>query len=87
MKIDGKIESPRPQLAPEAEIADKSPYAARVRRDDHLIEVRIALDDRRRRRLDDISEVGVWETAPERVDGGRRKDDVADLPEADEKNP
>ena len=87
MKIDGEIEPPGPQLAPEAEIADKSAYAARARRDDHLIEVRIALDDRRSRRLDDISEVGARETAPQRVDGGCRKDDVADLPEADEKNP
>jgi hypothetical protein len=31
--------------------------------------------------------VGARETAPQRVDGGCRKDDVADLPEADEKNP
>jgi hypothetical protein len=47
----------------------------------------IPRDDGRRGRLDDVSQVGVGKVLPQSADGGRRKDDVANLAQANQKNP
>ena len=86
MKIDGEVVALRAQPPAEREIAEPSARAAAARRDDHLIQMGIAGDDRRRRGLDDVAEMRVRKPLPQRVDGGGGEDHVADLPEADEKN-
>ena len=60
--------------------------AARARRDDDLVEMRVAGDDRRGRGLDEIGELRVGKPPAQRVNGRRREDDVADLAQANEQD-
>ena len=55
-------------------------------RDDHVVDMRVVLDDRRRVRLDDVGDVGGGKVAAQRANGRRREDDIADLAEPDQKN-
>ena len=64
---------------PSARSASRPRDARAARRDDHLVEVRVVGDDRRRGRLDEIGEVRVGKSLAQRAHGRRREDDVADL--------
>ena len=87
MKIDGEIVALGAQPAAEGEIAEESAQTVRARRDNHLIQMAVAGDDRRSRRLDDIADVRVGKPLSERMDGGGGEGDVTNLPEADEQDP
>jgi hypothetical protein len=86
MEIDGDVVALRPQAAAESEIAEQAAQAVRARRDDDLIQMGVAGDDRRRRGLDDIADGRVRKTLAQRMDGGGGEGDVTNLPEADEQN-
>ena len=54
---------------PSARSPSRPRSAARARRDDDLVQMRVADDDRRRRRLDEVGEVRVGKPLPQRADG------------------
>ena len=86
MKIDGQIETPAPQIERQLEIVAKALRRIRRRRHNHIVEVRIALDDGRGQRFDQIAEPGVWICLAKRADGRSRQYDVADEAKPDQKN-
>ena len=80
VEIDGEIERARAAAGGRAPRSREQPAHARAaRRDDHLVEMRIAGDDRRGRRFDEVGEVGVGKPPAQGADGRRGEDDVADL--------
>ncbi len=58
-----------------------------ARGDNHLVEVRVRCDERGGVRLDDVSEMRGGKPRAQRVNGGRREHDIADLAEPDQENP
>ena len=86
MHVDGNIETAAAKASPGREVVAQPGEPAAVRDGDHLIQMRIAGDDRRGRRLDDISEVGVGIVPAQRGDDGRREYHVADQPQPDQKD-
>ena len=86
MKIDGQIEAPAPQIERQLEIVAKAPRRIRRRRHNHIVEVRIALDDGRGQRFDQIAEPSVWICLAKRADGGGRQHDVANQAKPDQKD-
>ena len=86
VEIDGEIEAHRAEPPAERDVADEPARPADARRDDDFVQMRIALDDRRGGRLDDVGEVRVGKSIAQRADGRRREHDVADFTQADEKN-
>ena len=44
-------------------------------------------NDRRRQRFNDVAEVGVWEMLAQGTNRGRREDNVANLAQANQKDP
>jgi hypothetical protein len=86
MEIDGDVVPLSPQPAAESKIAEQAAHAARARRDDDLVQMGVAGDNRRGRRLDDIADVRVREPLAQRMYGGGGEGDVTNLPETDEQN-
>ena len=86
MKIDGQIEAPPPQAERQPEIVAKAPRRIRRRRHNHIVEVRIALDDGRRQRFDQIAEPSMRICLAKRADGGSRQHDVADEAQSHQQN-
>jgi hypothetical protein len=82
VEIDGDVEAGAAQLKSQREVGAQAGKAGLSLRDDHLVDVRIVLDNRRCRWLDDIGDVGGLEAFPERSNGGRCEDDVTDLAKA-----
>jgi len=76
----------RAQAADELHLGAEPAAAARTRRDNQFVDIGIALDDRRRGRLDEVRDVGLWKAPPDRSNGRRREDDVPDLPQADQQD-
>src|SRR5262249_58427554 len=87
VKINRDVEPLRAQPPPECDVAGEPAQSAGSRRDHDLVQVRIVRDDRRGRRLDDVGEVRVRQSLPQRVKRRRGEDDVANLPQANEENP
>ena len=84
MQIDHEIVSLPPQPPREPEIRHNPRESGRLRRDNHLIEMRVAGNDWRRRRFDQIREVRLRKRPPQRAQHRRGEDDVADEAEANE---
>ena len=80
VKINHEVVTARAQPPRECGIVAHAAPAFRPRRDDHLVQMRIVQDDRRGRRLDDVSEVRVGEPPPQSVNRGRGEHDVTNLP-------
>jgi hypothetical protein len=55
----------------------------RIAYDNHLIEMRIVADDRRRVFFDEVGDAGVGILSADGPDGGCRKHDVANQPKPD----
>jgi hypothetical protein len=87
VKIDREVVTVRAELAAEREVRGEPARPVEPLRNQDAIEMGIVHDDRRRGRLDDVGEVGVWKRPPQGMNGRGREDDVADLAQADEKNP
>ena len=86
MKIDRDVEPPRAQPPAERDVGDEPAHSARTRRDQDVVQMRIARDNRRGHGFDDIREVCVWVCDPQRVNRRGGEDDVADFPQADEQD-
>jgi hypothetical protein len=86
VEIDGQVEAPPPQIERQHEVVAKPPRRIRRRRHNHIVEVRIALEDGRRERFDQIAEPSVWVGLAKRADGGRRQHDVADEAQSHQQN-
>ena len=86
MEIERNIELLRLQPSSQREVVDEAAHTSGARRDDDLVEMWIATDDRRGRRLDEVGEVSVGKPPAQRVDGRRREHDIADLAQPDEEN-
>ena len=65
---------------------DEPPQPARPLGDDDVVDVRVVANDRFGGRLDEIGDARVGKAPPERRDGRRREDDVADQAQPDEQN-
>jgi len=86
VKIDGEVVLCLTQPPAERDIRKEPFETSRTRCNDDLVEVAVMADHGSGGRLDDVGEVCVREAAPEGMNGRRRENDVADLPEADQKN-
>ena len=86
MKIDRDIELSGAQRSSQGEVRSQPCDAAPSRCDDHLVDMGILCDDRRRRRFNDVSNVGVWEMCAERPNGRGRENDVTNLAEPHQEN-
>ena len=82
VQIDDEVVPRAPQPPCEPQVGCDPRHPARPRRDDHLIEVRVACDDRRRRRLHQIREMRIRKHPFQCPRDRRREDDVADEPKA-----
>jgi hypothetical protein len=78
VKVDHDVEPPRPERASYPQVLPESRHATCPRDGDHLVEVRVAVHDRRRGLLDQIRQARIREAAAERANGRRGEDDVAD---------
>jgi hypothetical protein len=86
VEVDRDIELRAAEPPREREVAGNPADAARALGDDDFVDGRVVRDDGPGARLDDIGQVRGWEMAPERVDGWRGEDHVADQPEPDEQD-
>src|SRR5690606_23387278 len=86
VQVDRQVDALAAQPPRQLEIVADAAPAAAVGRDQDLRQMGIGRHDRRGVRLDEIQEAGVGETAPQGPDDGRREDDVANQPEADEQD-
>jgi hypothetical protein len=86
VKIDREIERLRFQPSAEGHVTREARNAMTARRDNQFIDVRVVRNDRRRGRLDDVGQMSGGKLAADGVDGGSRKDDVADFTQADEQD-
>ena len=86
MQIQREIEPFPPQSARQRQIVGDPPRAARARRHDHLVEMRIMRDDGRRVTLDEIRDPGARIRPAQRPDERRREDDVADQSQANQED-
>ena len=78
MEVDRHVEATAAELASQSKIVHQTGEARTFRDDDHLIEVRIAGDDRRRSRFDQIGQVCVRITMSKCPDNRRRQCDIAE---------
>ena len=86
MEVDRDVIRVAPQPSAQREVGSKPGGTAPARRDDDLVEKRIVLDNRRGSRLDDVGEVSVRKSFAKRANGGRRENDVTNLPKANEQD-
>ena len=82
MQVDDEIVSFTSQSPRESEIGRNPRDSRRLRRHDHLVEMRVADDDWRRRRLDEIREMRVRKRPLQRTQHRRGKDDIPDEAQA-----
>ena len=87
MKVDRDVIRARSQAPDERGFRAEPARPARSRGDDHLVDVRVVRHDRRRRRFNEVADVGVREALSEGSNRRRREDHVADLSEPDEQKP
>ncbi len=86
MKVDRNIVSRAAQAPGEREVESQAGGTGGPRRYDHFVEVPVARDDRRRLGLDHVRQVTVGEPTPNRTNGGRGEDDVANHAEPEQEN-
>jgi hypothetical protein len=86
MEIDDEIIPPAPQAPSQLHVRNDSRGTRGLRRDDHLVEVRVPGHHRRGRRLDQIRQVPLGICPLQRAQHRSREDDVADQAETDEEN-
>src|SRR6185503_18628180 len=86
VQVDGHVVLRAAQRARQADVGRQPRQPARLGRDDHLVEMRVAGDDGSRRRLHQIAEMRVWVTPAKRANDRGREDDVADEAQPDEQN-
>ena len=86
VEVDDRVETGAPQPQGHRRVFAQARGAAEERRDDHLVEVRVAGHDRRGRRLDQVGQVRGGPGAPDRADDRGRQHDVANQPQADEQD-
>ena len=87
MEIDSEIEATASQLEAEGDIFPQAPRRIRRSSDDHLVQVRVALNDRRRKRLDQVADVCVRIPFAESSNSRRRQDDIADPSQSNQQDP
>jgi hypothetical protein len=85
VEIDSQIEAVRPQSSRERDVRHRPADAATAWSDDHVIEMRVVENYGRGVRLDDVADVRVWISPPQRPNGWRREDHVANLAQANQK--
>ena len=81
VQIEGEIEAGAAQPPANREVLADPLQPTGVRRDDHLVEMRIVPDDRRGGFLDDVGEARLRIRPPQRADERGGEDDVPDEPE------
>jgi hypothetical protein len=84
MKVDGEVVPLAAQSPNQRQIGAESPWRARTGGDNHFVEMQIASNDGRRLFLDDVRDFGVRVAPPDCANGRRRKDNVANQPQADQ---
>jgi hypothetical protein len=87
MKVDRHVEASAAEPASHGQVVAHAAKPRALRHDDDLVEMRIAGNDRRGRRLDEIGDVCVGETVPKRPDARRRQRDVAEKAKSNEEDP
>jgi hypothetical protein len=87
MKVDRQIVAVSPKPHAECDIAEDAPEAAGSRGHDHVVEMWIVEDDRRRRRFDEIRDVRVGKPPPQRMDRRRGEHDITNLTLTDQQDP
>ena len=87
MKVDRYVEASVTKTPAEREVRTQPAEAAPPRRNDHLVEMGVVDDDRRCGWFDDVADVRAGKAPAQRMHGGCREDDVANLTETDEKEP
>ena len=83
MKVDGRIVRSRADSPDQSEVVAKAGEAATSWRDDDVVEVGVAGDDRRGLWFHDISNVGVSKAFAQTPNGWRREYHVANLTQPD----
>jgi hypothetical protein len=86
VKVDREIEQSLLQLEAKAEIFPKAARGVRFRCDDDAVKVRIALNDRCGERFDEVGELRGRVGLPDRLDCGRRQNDIADQAKTNQKD-
>src|SRR5437867_2838893 len=86
VKIDRDVVPLRAKTPADAQIVPELRRPSSFPDDDHLVDMWIVRDDRGGGRLDDIRDVRVGESLPDRAHGRCGEDDVTDLSEADEED-
>ena len=86
MKVDRQIVVGAPQAPREADVGDHPGDAASPRRDQDLVEMRIAGDDGCGGRFDQVGEMRVRILPAQGGDGRGREHHIANLPQAHEED-
>jgi hypothetical protein len=86
VKVDRKVEVSSLELEAEAEIFPESARRVRLRCDDDVVKMWIALNDRSGKRFDEVGEPRGWVRFPDRLDRRRCQNDIADQTEANDEN-
>ena len=86
MEIDGDVEALASEASCQRQVVDEPPQAATLGRDDDVVEMWVATDDRLGGRLDDVGEMGIRIVAPQRPDERGGEGDVADQAQPDQQD-
>lgn len=87
MEIDRKVIARGPQASDKGYVVAQSADSVAFRNHDHFVQMRIVRNDGCRQRLNDVAEVSVREVLAQGTNRGRREDNVADLAQANQKDP
>lgn len=87
MKINREIVALRPQFPAKSKVGRHRPQTSSPRDDDDAVEMRVAQNNGRGGRFDDVGEMGIRKSTSYRVNCGRRQHHVADFAQPDEQNP
>jgi hypothetical protein len=86
VQVEREIETRPPQPPRQRDVRDDPFHPARPRHHDHLVEMRIVPDDRRRIRLDQVGEPRLRVRPAQPAQQRRREHDVADEAQPDEQD-
>src|SRR5262249_35206655 len=86
VEIDGHVVAFMAKQEPEQNVAPQPSESSRSRCDDHLGELSIALDNRRSRGLDHVTDLRIRKSIAKGTDSGCRENDVANLPQTNQQD-
>src|SRR5207248_9019931 len=86
VKVDGQVVARALEAPGKLQVCGELDEGVPFRRDDDLVDARVALDDRRRRRLDEVGDVSLRKPVTQGANRRRREHDVADLAETDKED-